>query len=446
MVNHRHPSSTRPRPVVIDRAGPMDLTVLAADHAPVPMNMGAILMFQDGIAPSAIRELLTERLPRIPRLRQALRRTPFGCGRPVWLDDPDFDLDRHMDVVSWAEPGSRELLDTAAELLCRPLRTDRPLWRATLVTATSHAALVVVVHHVLADGLGGLAVLAALADEGPEQPVPDFPRPPPDSRTLLADAMRERLRAVRALPTALRQGIAGLRELGFGWTRIHLVEPTSLNQPTSPRRRLTRITTPLDEIAAAAHRHGGTVNDVVLAAVTGALLEIMSERGEHPPRLVVSVPISGRRSTTANELGNNTGVRPISVPATLDDSARLTEIITRTRDASRSTVRASSSGPLGALFRILHRTGLFQRFIDHQRLVHTFETNLRGPAVALHLAGHRVDALIPLVVTPGNVGVTFAVLSYAGTLGVTVIADPDLVPDQDILTSAIHTRFIRLVH
>ncbi len=93
---------------------------------------------------------------------------------------------------------------------------------------------------------------------------------------------------------------------------------------------------------------------------------------------------------------------------------------------------------------MLQRTGLFQSFIAHQRLVHTFETNLRGPGVALHLGGGRIEAIVPMVATPGNVGVTFAVLSYAGTLGVTVIADPDILTEQSRLTDALATRFRRL--
>lgn len=420
----------------------MDLTVLAADHGPVPMNMGAILIFDQANAPTphTIHALLAERVPTVPRLRQTLRHTPFGAGRPIWVDDPDFNVDRHLDVVSPPGQGEpRELFDIATDLLCRPLPTDRPLWRARLVSAPGHTALVVILHHVLADGLGGLAVLAALADEGSNRIVRDFPQPQPDIWALVSDATRERLHAVRSLSAAVRRALSGLGELGAG--RARLIDRTSLNRPTSARRRLTRITVPLDQVVATAHRYGGTVNDVVVAAVTGALLDTLHARGEWPRRLVVSVPISGR--TDAGAPGNNTGVLPISVPAIADDVTRLAEIIAATT-AARSTVRASSAAPLGAAFRLLHRTGLFQLFIEHQRLVHTFESNLRGPTAALHLAGHRVEALVPLVVTPGNIGVTFTVLSYAGNLTLAVIADPDVVPDHDALTDAMELTITHL--
>ena len=121
----------------IDRIGPMDLTVLVTDRGSVPMNIGAVLEFDPAGGPSlaAVRALLSERVPTIPRLRQRLRRVPFGCGRPVWVDDPDFALDRHLLEREWLPPGGdRQLLDVAAELLCQRLDTDRALWRACLLT------------------------------------------------------------------------------------------------------------------------------------------------------------------------------------------------------------------------------------------------------------------------------------------------------------------------
>ncbi|GAA4476294.1 diacyglycerol O-acyltransferase [Rhodococcus olei] len=434
----------------IERAGPMDRTVLATDRGPVPMNIGAILEFDPSPGPdlSTVSTLLAERIPRIPRLRQRLRRVPFGCGHPVWVDDPGFALEHHLTEQDWPAPaGERQLFDLAAEFVCTPLSRDRPLWQARLVSdrSSGRTALIVVLHHVLADGLGGLAVLAALTDSGPRLAGPVFPQPPPSRRALAADAARAQVAAVRALPVAMRRGFAGLRELGLGRTRPRLVEPTSLNRPTSSRRRVTRVTVPLAEVTSLAHGHHGTVNDVVVAAVTGAVLAVLRARGERPGRLVVSVPISGRRGTTADRLGNVTGVRPVSVPAIADDEDRLTRFVAATSAApGHDPERASSGGPLGLAFRALSRLGMFQLFIDHQRMVHTFVTNLRGPAEPVELAGFRVRSLVPLVVTPGNVGVTFAVLSYAGDLGITLVADPAIVPEQDELATQVAGTVARL--
>ncbi|WP_282438687.1 wax ester/triacylglycerol synthase domain-containing protein [Actinoplanes sp. TBRC 11911] len=418
----------------------MDLTVLAADATSVPMNLGALIVF-DGPAPPPreLLGLLGDRIPRIPRLRQILRRTPAGCGRPVWVDDPSFTVGRHIELLDRPD---EDLLAVAASLLCRPLDPQRPLWRAALVAGQDGHALVVVLHHVVADGLGGLAVLAALADESADAAaLRDFPLPPPTARELASDAARARLRALRSLPGDLRRGVAGLRELGVGRVRPRMAERLSLVAPTSRRRALTRVTVALEDVVTIAHRYGGTVNDVVLCAVTGAMLAVLRARGEHPGHLIVSVPVSGRTSASPGRLGNNTGVRPISVPAIADDAARLAAIVAATREQRLSTARAVSAGPLSALFRILHRTGLFRMFIEHQRLVHTFETNVRGLRSALHLAGSRIGELVPMVATPGNAGVTFAALSYAGALTVCVITDPGIVPERQPLAAAVRRTF-----
>jgi WS/DGAT/MGAT family acyltransferase len=424
----------------IERVGPMDLTVLASDRGSVPMNIGAVLEFDEQAAPSlaAMQKLLDARLPAVPRLRQKLYRPPLGGGRPVWVDDQDFRLDEHLSQQPWPAPGTRrELLDVAAGLVCRRLETDRPLWQARLVTDQDQrrAALVLVMHHVLADGLGGLAVLAALADGGMKVNGRDYPRPPPGWRELALDAARERVAAVAASPRNLRRSLAGLRELGISRKRPQLIERTSLHGRTSERRRLTTIDLPLADIVSVAHRFRGTVNDVMLAAVSGALFSAMRVRGEHPSRLVISVPVSGRGAATADRMGNDTGVRPIAIPAIADDHARIATIVALTR-AQAEAPRASSAGPLGLAFRLLSRLGLFRAFVDHQRLVHTFETNLRGPSVAMSLGGHRIRAVIPMVVNPGNVGISFVVLSYAGLLSVTLVADPLIVPEQDAIADS----------
>jgi hypothetical protein len=324
------------------------------------------------------------------------------------------------------------------------LPADRPPWAAAAVTSGERAALVVVLHHVLADGLGGLAILGVLADEWPGGPVRAFPLPPPSAWELAGEAARERFGALRSLPGDLRRGWRGLGELGLGRDMPRRAERISMVQPTSRRRALALTTADLNAAVAVAHRHGATVNDVVLAAVTGAMLDGLHARGERPGRLVVSVPVSGRAPADAGSLGNDTGVRPIVVPAVTDDAGRLAAIVAATA-AARRTVRASSAAPLGLVFRALHRAGLFRLFIRHQRLVHTFETNVRGPASVLHLGGCRIGALVPMVATPGNIGVTFAALSYAGTLAVSVITDPDIVPEREALAGALHRSFVRLV-
>lgn len=299
-------------------------------------------------------------------------------------------------------------------------------------------------HHVLADGLGCLALLAALATASPSPPDPAFPRPSPRYGELVVDAVRQRLRRAPGLPGRLRRTATGLRELGIGAGKPQLAERTSLNRPTSDRRRLNHVAVSLTDVVALAHRTGGTVNDVVLAAVTGGLMQVLDERGEHPARIVVSVPVSGRRETTSQQLGNDAGVRPVAVPTIADHRQRLATISTLTGPRV-GVPRASSAGPLGLVFRALDGLGLFRLFVQHQRLVHTFETNLRGPLEPVLLGGHPLRAIIPAAVNPGNVGVSFDVLSYHGSLGVTIITDPALVGEPARLADALAGVFDSLL-
>lgn len=427
----------------VERLSTNDLTVLATDRGSVPMNIAAALVLDRAgdLSLAELGTLLDLRLSAVPRLRQRLSVTPVGCGRPVWVDDASFSLQRHLSGRSVST--ETELLEVVADLGSTRLDPQLPLWRAVLVQGLpgDRSALVLVLHHVLADGLGGLAVLAALTDGAPgtdrssSQPSGAFPRPAPDLRDLALDSARAHVAGLRGLPAALARGLRGLQELGLG-NRPRLAVRTSLNQPTGGRRRLSLAAVPLADVAAAAHRAGGTVNDVVLAAVVGALSDTLAARGEHPEQIVVSVPVAARRGADTAHLGNEVGVRPVAVPTLAHHHERLAAVIGLTH-AARPATRAASAAPLGLAFRTLARAKLFQFFIERQRLVHTFETNLRGPRDALHLGGHRISGIVPAVVSPGNVGVSFTVLSYAGELTVTVVADPDLLPEQDRLTHSL---------
>ncbi|WP_430296237.1 wax ester/triacylglycerol synthase domain-containing protein [Sinomonas sp. B1-1] len=426
----------------IDRISSNDLTLLATDRGQVPMHMAAVLTFDAGVAPSLaeLTAALGERIARVPRLRRRLVPSPPGFGRPVWVDDAAFSLPRHLS--EGAVPGGREdLLREASRLACERLPKDRPLWRARLVRAENDGAgaLVFIAHHVMADGLGGLAVLSALGDDRPEPgaapvlpapelpapvpkppvptpPVTPFPQPGPTPRELLADAWRERLSALADAPRALASAARGLRELGLTRRhRTHGSATTSFNRPTGSTRSVRTVALPLKDVLGAAHARGCTLNDLVLVAVCGALASTLRSRGEAHRSFVVSVPITPRGPREATALGNINGIVPTEVPADPDPAVRLARVLEQA-GARSGPSRGASVGPLGVAFRALARAGVFQHFIDRQRLVTTFLTNVRGPAEPIRLAGHRIASIVPITMTPGNVGVCFAVLSYAGEL------------------------------
>lgn len=418
----------------IERCTGDDLMQLAADVGPVPWQVGAILRMRPSAAfglPVA-EALIAERITRVPRLRQILVRTPVGCGRRIWVDDPSFDLGNHVGSVVCPEPGDeRALLDTAVAIVTQRLSPDRPLWRATLVTGLADAgtALVVVFHHVLADGIGGLAVLAQLVDGGGPPDRPPFPRPAPTPRALALDAISSRLRALRRSrrPTAtLRQALAELDPTAAKAPR------TSLNAPTGSHRRLAVARADLGDVRRVSHDCGATVNDVVLTAAAGALGRLLDARGENVDSLVFSVPVSARASATATSLGNRIGVMAVRLPVHGNAVERLQLIAAVTR-THRTEARGSSAAVLGPLFRLAAALGVFRWLTDRQRMVNVFETNLRGPDAQLTFGGNLVTEVLPVTSITGNVCVSFAVMSYAGTIAVVIVADPERQPDVDVL-------------
>ena len=262
-----------------------------------------------------------------------------------------------------------------------------------------------------------------------------FPVPAPRARTLAADAWAGRARRLTHPARSVRTIRQGLAELG-GTRPPRRLPPTSLNRPTGPQRRLDVVAADLAAVRDLGHAHGGTVNDVILAAIAGALRALLASRGEQLDLVTASVPVSARQAATGGQLGNQVGVMPVTLPAGGDLAARVTQIAAITRER-KTAARGTSAAVLGLPFRLLAPTGLLRWFINRQRLIHTFATNLRGPAEPLTFAGAQVRAVIPIPNTTGNVTVTFGALSYAGTLRITVLSDPSRMPDVAVLTAAL---------
>ena len=423
------------RQVAIDRASADDVMSLVSDRHDPPMQVGAVLLLDvgDDLDAARLTEVLKHRLISVPRLRQNLIDVPVGCGRPVWVDCSGFEFDEHFAVVRCPGPITEDnLLGFAAAQLTTRLPRDRPLWAATLLIGQGdgRAALVLVFHHVLADGIAGLAVLGRLVDGAPSLSASDFPRPAPSLVRLALDTAASRVRSVGRLPVMVRRLISAVLELGPSLRTK--AAPCSLNRPTGTHRRLRTVQSDLTPVIGLAHQNGATVNDVILSAITGALHLLLAERGEHMPAFVVSIPVSSRPQVGHGELGNQSGVVPVLLPASGAFDDRLAAVARTTR-AVKGHQRGASTALLGPFFRVLATMGIYQRFIDHQRLIHTFVSNLKGPETVEAVLGCPITGIIPLSVATGNVTVAFTALSYAGSLVITISADPDNCPDLDRL-------------
>jgi diacylglycerol O-acyltransferase / wax synthase len=438
--------STVPSP---DRASAADLMQFATGDRRAAGHIGAVLVLgaAPGFCVEQARRVLGERIRAVPRLRQRLYRAPPGCGRPYWADDPAFDIDEHVRQVRCPPPGDeRALLDLAAAQLGEPLPLSRPLWSATFVTglAGGGTGLLFVMDHVLADGTAALAMLGTLADQGAgaaQARAGPFPAPAPRARELAVDAWRDRLRRAGRAGSGPQRQARGLRRIREGMAELGGTRPrrrpvTSLNQPVGPRRRLDVVAVDLDGVRDLGHAHGGTVNDVVLAAVAGALRTLLAARGEQFGEVTITVPVAARRAASGGELGNQIGIMPVTVPAAGDLGARVTRAAEITRER-KSHARGASATLFVPVFLLLARTGLLRWFASHQRAVQTFVTNVRGPEAQLLFGGAAVRAIIPIPSTTGNVTVTFAASSYARTLRITILSDPARMPDAPALAAAL---------
>ncbi|WIX98517.1 wax ester/triacylglycerol synthase family O-acyltransferase [Amycolatopsis mongoliensis] len=431
-------------PPAVDRASATDRAFLAMDTADVPEQFGVILRFgpDSGFDLARVRKLIAERVPAVPRLRRLLVRTPFGGGGPIWVDDDGFDIRHHVRAVECPAPGDEQaLLETAVSLVETPLRRDAPLWSVVLVTglAGGEAAVVIVLHHVLADGVGGLAVLGTLVDGGAGAPGMPFPRPRPTAGALVREAFLGRLRALRRG----RQAVRALRTSLAAGGGLHppRATPCSLVRPTGRHHRLAVVRADLGTLRSAAHRLGASANDAVLVAVAGALHRLLAARGELVDTFVITVPVSGRRADSGAALGNMVSPMLVAVPGTGDVAGRLQRVAAEVR-----ANKAAATGPppiavLGAGFRLLAALGGYRWYMNHQRRMHTLVSHVRGPAVPVTFGGVPIASAIPVGVGDGgNMTVFFEVLSYAGTLAVSVVADRDHFPDLGTLADGLRAE------
>src|SRR3954447_27000417 len=280
-----------------DRLSPLDATFLHIETPSQHMHVACALIF-DGEPPDypELLDHISARLHLVPRYRQRLAEVPFGQGRPKWVDDERFDLRFHVRATALPSPGSEyELQVLAGRVFSQPLRRDRPLWENYLVEGLEGGRFAILskTHHALVDGISGLDILSVLfADEADARGEAWAPRRTPSDVTLLGEALVERatrpfeiVRGVRALLRGPRQVAERVAQTAVGvgamaWAGLQPAPPSPYNAETvGPDRRFTWLRTSLEDVKAVKNELGGTVNDVVLTVVTGALRRHMQRRG-----------------------------------------------------------------------------------------------------------------------------------------------------------------------
>jgi diacylglycerol O-acyltransferase len=379
-----------------------------------------------------IRAELVHRAGRVPPLRHRVVWTRPGRGRPYWVDDAAFDPGGHVTCTSL--PDGVSFTDWCAEEIVQPLDRGRPLWRAAVVSGLpgSRFGVLIVVHHAVAGGLDGIALAAALLDPGPlAGPEPlTVPRSP------------EAAPATGTEPATGGPDSRPDHRLRRHWRRIAdaaadfrgRAPVTSLSQPISATRRLATLRLPLDELHQAGHRLGVTLNDLLLAVVTGGLRDLLAERGDDLAGLALraSVPVGARTP------GQPDGMLLVGLPVGEPDPLRRLAGIHRTTRTLKARLLEGGGDVLDVLDLPTPLARLAVRGMRRiaGRGINLFVTNVPGPTEPLWLAGARLLEAMPIAPLVRGVPLGIAALSYAGTLQISIDADA-AVDDLDVLARGI---------
>lgn len=457
----------------MDRLSALDAEFLHLEDETSPMHIAGICTFE-GPAPTLgeLVDLVDARLPSLPRYRQRVRTVPLEIGRPIWVDDPGFHLDRHVHHAALPAPGGdAELHALMGRLMAHALDRSRPLWEAWLVDglADGRWALVFKVHHCMVDGIAGVHLLEAFLDVDPEAPpgtpVPWRPAPEPSfagkvvgSWLGLADDLVPWARRVAGTIASPLDTARSLGEFarGVGNVLPHL-RPTrhlAIEGRIGAHRAWSHATFELADVAAIRRRFGGTVNDVILSSATAGYRALLLAHGDDPDTALVrtAIPVSMRDPDRRHEVGNRVSTLVAELPVAIDDPVeRLASVIETTRALKESHIAetadvlmvvADLAPPMvvGALSRM--SVGVEHRVA--QRLVTTITTNVPGPQFPLYCRGRQMLEYLPYLGLTEGVRVSTAMLSYNGSIAIGVTGDEDSVPDVHVATEAISADFTAL--
>lgn len=454
-----------------DRLTAVDASFLHQEGPAAHMHVGAMTIFE-GPPPAyeAFCDHIRGRLHLVPRYRQKLAVPPLQTGRPLWVDDPDFNLEYHVRHTALPAPGSEDELRTlAARVHSQRLDRDKPLWESWLVEGLDddRFALIFKTHHALVDGVSGVDLATVLLDLTPEPGEvahPDEPWTPQREpspvelaarglggliRTPLSLAVKAAGAAARPTETAraVREAAEGLGEVA--WAGLNPAPPTPLNVDIGPHRRLALIRCELAEFKLVKNAFGATVNDVVLAVVTGALRRWLDTRGVRTDGLELRalVPVSIRTNEERHQLGNRLAAMRGPLPVYIEDPVARLQAVKLAMDGLKDSKQAVGAEVLTSVQSFAPPTILDQasRLNFSTRLFNLLVTNVPGPQFPLYVLGRRLRDLFPIAFLPKNHALAVAIMSYDGGIDFGLLGDYDAMPDLDALAADVEASLAELV-
>lgn len=440
----------------LDRVTAADLMLIWPEKEGWPQVIGALAVLEgrsmvdtDGeFRIEAIRETVGHRLHLVPRFRQALYWPRRGLGWPVWGDAQSFNIAEHVRVHPVPSPGDElQLLLACERLRRRPLNRGQPLWEMWFLTGLSddRVGFLIKMHHAIADGVAGVATLAAFFD-----PVPDPPEtsaPPwtpvrvPSTRELFQDNLRRRLGELDRKFTALAKPLATTRRILSSWPAVQELfadgraPRTSVNRRIGSDRRLAIVRGSLNGAKRVAHARRATVNDVLLTAVAAGYADLFSRRGEPTDGVILRafVPVSLHQEQPGAARGNVDAGMLVPLPIGERDDVRRLELIAD----ETSERKKKSRPPAGSMFRTVLLQRAFLRLMPRQRFMNAYVANVPGPPIPLYFARASLLEIFPIVPITANISIGVGALSYAGQFNITVVADRDLCPDLEVFVTGL---------
>jgi diacylglycerol O-acyltransferase len=455
----------------LDRLTGLDSSFLHLERDSAHMHVAGCMIFA-GTAPTYAELVaqISSRLHLVPRYRQRLAFVPLNQGRPVWVDDPHFNTTYHVRHTALPRPGGeQELKRLAGRVFSQALDRDRPLWELWLVEglADNRFALLSKTHHALVDGVSGVDIATVLFDTSPD-PMPVAPpdhewvaRPLPSKAQLLADSLRERatvpgeiVRGVRATlrgprAVASRVGQAAAAVGATAWAGLKAAPSSPFNVRIGPHRRFTWVQSDLDQFKAVKNSLGGTVNDVVLAVVAGALGRYMRLHSEPTGDVVLKalVPVSVRADIERGALGNRVAAMWAPLPVGMTEPVERYLTISRAMEGIKDSGQAVGAQVLTHLSGFAPPTIMAQaaRLQARQRLFNIVVTNVPGPQRPLYVLGRELEAIYPMVPLAENTALGIAIMSYNGHLDFGLTSDYDALADLETLAEELRSSIEELV-
>ncbi len=455
----------------LDRLTPVDASFLHQEGPVSHMHIGGLTIVEG--PPPAMDEFLAQirrRLHLVPRYRHKLAYTALDSGRPVWVDDPSFNLDYHIRHTALPAPGHFEQLqELTARIFSQQLDRSKPLWEMWLIEGLEddRFALITKTHHSLIDGIAGVDLATVLFDLSPDPPPlshsgrPWTPHPEPGAAHLVAAGLIGAVRAGLALAegaidalthpdralTRAREAAEGVGEIV--WAGLNPAPETPLNVPIGPHRRFVAVSGQLDDFKAVKNVFGGTVNDVILAVVAGALRTFLISRGRRTEgvELRALVPVSVRTEGELSHGGNRIVVMRGPLPVYIADPIDRLRFVSQAMDGLKESKQALGAEVISGAQNFAPPTILAQasRLNFSTRLFNLIVTNVPGPQFPLYVLGREMLQAIPVAFLPENHALAIAIMSYNGQLNFGLLGDFDALPDIDVIGENIAAELATLL-